>query len=145
MSKRSRLLARLNKLVDKKSSLENEIQDLRKQLQVTDYTGKYIHFVNGSGYEGVYMHVRSQVVEDDYIKVSGPILNVIGGNLSIDKDVYIFSCNDFKEYSIFKNTIITVCTEEDFRLVFSEYINYIQENQDRILENILKNEPERYN
>jgi len=145
MSKRSRLLARLKKLVDKKSSLENEIQNLRKQLHITNYTGKYIHFVNGGGYDEVYMHVRSQVVEDDCIKVSGPILNVIGGDFSTDKDVYMFSCNNFEEYSIFKNTIVTVCTEEDFRLVFSEYINYIQENQDSILENILKDEPERHN
>ena len=145
MSKRSRLLARLKKLVDKKSSLENEIQNLRKQLHITNYTGKYIHFVNGGGYDEVSMHVRSQVVEDDCIKVSGPILNVIGGDFSTDKDVYMFSCNNFEEYSIFKNTIVTVCTEEDFRLVFSEYINYIQENQDSILENILKDEPERHN
>lgn len=144
MSKRSRLLARLKKLVDKKSSLENEIQNLREQLQITDYTGKYIHFVNSSGYEEVYIHVRSQVAEDDYIKVSGPILNVIGGDFSTNKDVYMFSCNNFK-YPIFKNTVITVCTEEDFRSVFSEYINYIQENQDRILENILKDGPERHN
>lgn len=145
MSKRSRLLARLKKLVDKKSSLENEIQNLRKQLQITDYTGKYIHFVNGSGYEEVYIHVRSQVAEDDYIKVSGPFLSVTAGDFSTDKDVYVFSCNNYNEFLIFRNTVVTVCTEEDFRSVFSEYINYIQENQDRILENILKNEPERHN
>ena len=91
------------------------------------------------------MHVRSQVAEDDCIKVSGPIISVTGGDFSTDKDVYIFSCNNFDKYPIFKNTVITVCTEEDFRSVFNEYINYIQENQDRILENILKNEPERHN
>lgn len=137
MSKRNRLLGRLQDLIKKRDSLNTEIKELEDKLGDQSLVGKYIKVPSAIG--DTYIFVRSQSYENfkgtDFIVVKGPTLRY--DNEKIEEGVYICFVKDDTTYIPEK---IEVVSKEHFITAFQGYLNWAQENQELIINTLLPNE-----
>ena len=137
MSKRNRLLRKLQDLIKKRDNLSTEIKELEDKLGDQSLVGKYIKVPSEIG--DTYIFVRSQSYENfkgtDFIVVKGPTLRY--DNEKIEEGVYICFVNDDTTYISKK---IEVVSKEHFITAFRGYLNWAQENQELIINTLLPNE-----
>jgi hypothetical protein len=135
MSKRNRLLGRLQDLIKKRDRLNTD-EDKGDQSLI----GKYIKV---SGIIGdSYILVKSQIYGNfegtDFIKVKGLTL-CCGDSEKIGEGVYICFVNDDTTY-ITDPKKIEVVSKEHFITALQGYLNWAQENQELIINTLLPNE-----
>lgn len=135
MSKRNRLLGRLQDLIKKRDSLNTEIKELEDKLGDQSLVGKYIKVPSAIG--DTYIFVKSQNYENDFIKVKGPTLCY--SEEKIGEGVYICFINDNTIYITDPKKIEAV-SKEHFITAFQSYLNWAQENQELIINTLLPNE-----
>jgi len=135
MSKRNRLLGKLQDLIKKRDSLNTEIKELEDKLGDQNLVGKYIKVPGIVG--DTYIFVRSQSYKDDFIKVKGPTLCY--SEEKIGEGVYICFINDNPTY-ITDPKEIEVISKEHFITALQGYLNWAQENQELIINTLLPNE-----
>lgn len=137
MSKRNRLLRKLQDLIKKRDNLSTEIKELEDKLGDRSLVGKYIKVPSAIG--DTYVFVRSQSYENfkgtDFIVVKGPTLRY--DNEKIEEGVYICFVKDDTTYIPEK---IEVVSKEHFITAFQGYLNWAQENQELIINTLLPNE-----